>query len=389
MKLVFKSHQHPRVRAIRILRRGSTTIVSNDQNTSQRIRSECMQLLRVFLRESKQSSTPQSPQSPVAEPLPDSQPLDDDQAFVDDNQRNMCGQGLHELVMSKFAEDGYQGGWHCDRCAKSCNVGEERWFCEQCHYDVCFECLPRKRSNAKPLRRIRVRGVRRRDQKSPVQKSPERKPPVVPLPLLPVQNNKLTSPDSVLHSLGRKDNSKLQDMHVHVMSMLVHRFQNCVEQILKDKPWQSTAWQDENAINLPDSTCFDMLQMVNDAVNGYVDPERMANLAAYLVVLANCGTKRLRSLAMSMLQTSAWLSICQHDKFFAAQLASIPVPISNMFVDTPAVTQTDQPQKAGLPFGGDITAARMAGDRAALRVLFGKERAGTLVVEANQVIGVI
>ncbi len=48
----------------------------------------------------------------------------------------------------------------CNKCGKSsakghCGGTRERWFCEPCGYDLCFECLPR--APADSLSKVRPR----------------------------------------------------------------------------------------------------------------------------------------------------------------------------------------------------------------------------------------
>lgn len=50
-----------------------------------------------------------------------------------------CDAG-HEMVLS---DEAYPGGfaWSCDRCTSADNR-DERWWCEQCGSDFCFQCAP-------------------------------------------------------------------------------------------------------------------------------------------------------------------------------------------------------------------------------------------------------
>ena len=50
-----------------------------------------------------------------------------------------CGNG-HACVISNNRAGNYQGGWICDTCRRR-GTGD-RWFCAQCHADLCFSCSP-------------------------------------------------------------------------------------------------------------------------------------------------------------------------------------------------------------------------------------------------------
>jgi Zinc finger, ZZ type/Ubiquitin binding region len=51
-----------------------------------------------------------------------------------------CENG-HLMQISGYAEDGYQGGFHCDNCVEHRMQGD-RWLCLICSSDICFECFP-------------------------------------------------------------------------------------------------------------------------------------------------------------------------------------------------------------------------------------------------------
>lgn len=46
-------------------------------------------------------------------------------------------------AISNFAQGAYEGGWNCDQCRSSHPVRSERWFCESCSSNICFDCHPR------------------------------------------------------------------------------------------------------------------------------------------------------------------------------------------------------------------------------------------------------
>jgi hypothetical protein len=52
-----------------------------------------------------------------------------------------CPHG-HLLEISSYNVGNYQSGWFCDRCKTKAPPGQ-RWFCMECKYDVCFNCLPK------------------------------------------------------------------------------------------------------------------------------------------------------------------------------------------------------------------------------------------------------
>jgi hypothetical protein len=61
-----------------------------------------------------------------------------------------CCKNGHEMVISDYAEGGYQYGYVCDSCFGQssrghCGGGMERWACtlDGCSNDICFECFPR------------------------------------------------------------------------------------------------------------------------------------------------------------------------------------------------------------------------------------------------------
>jgi len=57
----------------------------------------------------------------------------------------ICGDSGCPLVVSDYSLNGYTTGFSCNGCSKSTsrsNIGRVRWFCERCHYDLCFECHP-------------------------------------------------------------------------------------------------------------------------------------------------------------------------------------------------------------------------------------------------------
>jgi hypothetical protein len=63
-----------------------------------------------------------------------------------------CGKG-HRLALSSFSGQGYEGGYSCDICRGSSSEGHcggtrERWFCENCSFDLCFQCVPRATADA-------------------------------------------------------------------------------------------------------------------------------------------------------------------------------------------------------------------------------------------------
>jgi Zinc finger, ZZ type len=51
-----------------------------------------------------------------------------------------CENG-HSMQISGYAEDGYQGGFHCDNCVEHRMQGD-RWLCLICSSDICFQCFP-------------------------------------------------------------------------------------------------------------------------------------------------------------------------------------------------------------------------------------------------------
>eukprot|EP01036_Dinobryon_divergens_P037663 gene37663-49320_t len=57
----------------------------------------------------------------------------------------LCGDEGHTLVISDYSLNGYTSGFSCNSCSKTTsrnNIGRTRWFCEACHYDLCFDCHP-------------------------------------------------------------------------------------------------------------------------------------------------------------------------------------------------------------------------------------------------------
>jgi hypothetical protein len=48
-----------------------------------------------------------------------------------------CGE--HQMVVSGYAEDGYEWGYVCSNCQNQYN--DERWFCKECQDDYCFNCV--------------------------------------------------------------------------------------------------------------------------------------------------------------------------------------------------------------------------------------------------------
>ena len=53
----------------------------------------------------------------------------------------------HDMVVSSFAGGGYTGGYVCDLCRGRSSSGHlgssrERWWCQACTSDFCFECRP-------------------------------------------------------------------------------------------------------------------------------------------------------------------------------------------------------------------------------------------------------
>ena len=58
-----------------------------------------------------------------------------------------CSNG-HMMVMSEYSQDGYESGYICDKCRGRSSSGHnggtlERWFCQICHSDYCFMCVPK------------------------------------------------------------------------------------------------------------------------------------------------------------------------------------------------------------------------------------------------------
>ena len=48
----------------------------------------------------------------------------------------------YEYVLHDGSKDGYE----CDKCGGSslednCGGLQERWFCKECYYDICFTCI--------------------------------------------------------------------------------------------------------------------------------------------------------------------------------------------------------------------------------------------------------
>ena len=48
----------------------------------------------------------------------------------------------HEMRASDKFDDGYENGFSCDRCGTGFPVKSERWYCDICSDNVCFECIP-------------------------------------------------------------------------------------------------------------------------------------------------------------------------------------------------------------------------------------------------------
>jgi len=48
-----------------------------------------------------------------------------------------CGE--HKMIVSAFAEDGYEYGYVCTNCRDT--KDGERWFCQECQDDYCFNCV--------------------------------------------------------------------------------------------------------------------------------------------------------------------------------------------------------------------------------------------------------
>ena len=48
----------------------------------------------------------------------------------------------HEMRASNKFDGGYKNGFNCDQCASGFPVKSERWYCDICSSDVCFECIP-------------------------------------------------------------------------------------------------------------------------------------------------------------------------------------------------------------------------------------------------------
>ena len=49
------------------------------------------------------------------------------------------------MAISNARPNGYGLGWYCDLCnSRSRLTGQtDRWFCDECRYDICFECYGR------------------------------------------------------------------------------------------------------------------------------------------------------------------------------------------------------------------------------------------------------
>jgi hypothetical protein len=69
-------------------------------------------------------------------------------------QGKICTKGhRHWLAISSFSGPGYEDGYYCNTCNGQsaeghCGGSRERWFCEPCLYDLCFQCLPRATAGA-------------------------------------------------------------------------------------------------------------------------------------------------------------------------------------------------------------------------------------------------
>lgn len=55
-----------------------------------------------------------------------------------------CGDCGAELERSTFSEGEYATGFCCNQCQKSrLEPNTERWWCQRCSFDLCFECVQR------------------------------------------------------------------------------------------------------------------------------------------------------------------------------------------------------------------------------------------------------
>jgi hypothetical protein len=61
----------------------------------------------------------------------------------------VCPRSAHVMTVSSYAEEGYASGYLCNYCAKHPGVGA-RWFCAECHDDICFECRPQLAADGLP-----------------------------------------------------------------------------------------------------------------------------------------------------------------------------------------------------------------------------------------------
>ena len=76
----------------------------------------------------------------------------------------LCCAAGHSMVVSSFAEGGYQnGGFRCDKCGGNKNEagesGRERWFCHPCSADFCFACHPKNATLANAATTLTLNGV--------------------------------------------------------------------------------------------------------------------------------------------------------------------------------------------------------------------------------------
>ena len=56
--------------------------------------------------------------------------------------------GGHDMIISSYSGGAYRRGYYCNTCRGRsyeghCGGGMERWFCQQCSVDYCFECEPK------------------------------------------------------------------------------------------------------------------------------------------------------------------------------------------------------------------------------------------------------
>jgi len=118
--------------------------------------------LRTFLKEIKDPKLSQDVLNAIRQDL---KGVDLEDEFFGDETKNekdgkeekfeppKCQQG-HVMVISSYEGGGYRQGYICDTCkGKSqdghCNGSRERWFCQACTADYCFECQPKENLNPK------------------------------------------------------------------------------------------------------------------------------------------------------------------------------------------------------------------------------------------------